>query len=485
VLGGLCYDQTVCLQVRGPGVPQQVLALAKGPARVARPPDPLTGPVPFQVASPPLTFTPDGQGATFTHQLPPCRTLEGRAVAADTAEPLANARLLVVAPGFVDGLSHCAVLDEGWADGAGRFRLRPALTEGPCLLEVYPAEGAPYLPRLMIVPEAKGNATQRLTVELPRGLSVRGTVTDAEGRPVAGADVGFLARRADNPFFRNALLDRFTVARSGKDGAFRLVVPPGPGHLLVTGPSADYVAERTDWGTLRYGKAMPAPFRAHRIVPLSLRPGEVPPELRITLKRGRRVTGEVTGPDGTPLADGVVLCPSQFERGVGDGTVPILVRKGRFVLPGCDPALTYPVLVVDSTKTLAALAELPATGGRPHRIRLAPCGSAVARFVDEKGRPLAGQRVGVLILFPHEAPGAAPLGKRLTDVKQSDSFQRMWSGRGLETNAEGWVKATTLVPGALYQLRWLVGNQVWVTPPFTVRPGEERTLGVIAIKPAR
>jgi hypothetical protein len=485
VLGGLCYDQTVRLQLRGPAVAQQVLALARGPARPDGPLDPLTGPVPSQAAWPRLTFTPDGQGATFTHRLPPSRALEGKVVTADTAEPLASARLLVVVAGPADVASRCAVLEEGWTDGAGRFRLRPASAGGPCRLEIYPAEGAPYLPRLAVV-EAAAKATEGLTVELPRGLPVRGTVTDAAtGRPVAGAEVGFLARQADNPFYRKDVIDRFTVARSGEDGAFRLVVPPGTGHLLVTGPSAEHVAERTDWGTLRLGKAMPAFVRAHRVVPLSLRPGEVPPEVRIALKRGVRVTGEVTRPDGTPLDEGVVFCPSQFERRVGDTPVPILVRKGRFVLPGCDRALTYPVLAVDRTETLAALAELPAAGGRPHPIRLAPCGSAVARFVDEKGRPVAGQRVAVLMLLPHEAPGVAPLGQRLTDVRQADSFQRLWSGQALEANAQGLVKATTLVPGALYQLKWLVGNRIWVTPPFTVGPGEARTLGDIAIKPGR
>jgi hypothetical protein len=485
VLRGLCYDQTIRLQLRGPAVAQQVLALARGPARPEVSLDPLTGPVPFRAAWPRLTFTPDGLGAAFTHQLPPSRALEGQVVAADTARPLANARLLVVAPGLVDGVSRCDVLEEGWTDGAGRFQLRPALTEGPCRLEVYPAEGAPYLP-LLVAAEARANATERLTVKLPRGLPVRGMVTDAAtGRPVAGAAVGFIARETDSPFYRNDVIDRFTVARSGEDGAFRLVVPPGPGHLLVTAPGAEYVAERTDWGTLRFGKAMPAALRAHRVVPLSLRPGEVPPDLRIALKRGVRVTGEVTRPDGTPLAEGVVFCAAQFERRLGDNPVPVLVRKGRFVLPGCDRALTYPVLAVDSTQTLAALAEVPAAGGRPPRIRLAPCGSAVARFVDEKGRPVAGQRVVVVMLLPHEAPGVAPVGRRLTDARQANKFQKVWSGQALETNAEGLVQARTLVPRALYQLRHLAGKQIGVTTPFTVGPGEARTLGDITIKPAR
>ena len=89
---------------------------------------------------------------------------------------------------------------------------------------------------------------------LPRGVLVRGRVTEARsGRPVAGALVIYSQRRKDNPFYRPQDSTPTPRPKAGPDGSFSLAVPPGPGHLLVLGPTPDYVHVETTDGDLDEG----------------------------------------------------------------------------------------------------------------------------------------------------------------------------------------------------------------------------------------
>src|SRR5262249_27304014 len=151
----------------------------------------------------------------MTWSLSPARRLEGKVVHEDTGKPAANCRLVIGPAGI-----------EGRADGAGRFKLNmPAVEQRdlPPLL-VYPADGEPYLPVRREVVWPRGAVKHDVEVTLPRGVLVRGKVTEANsGRPVAGAGVQFVPRETDNPNFRpNVLTSWEHVAASGGDGSFRL-----------------------------------------------------------------------------------------------------------------------------------------------------------------------------------------------------------------------------------------------------------------------
>src|SRR5262249_40068585 len=128
------------------------------------------------------------------------------------------------------------------------------------------------------------------------------------------------------------------------------------------------------------------------------------------------------------------------------------IRNGRFELPGCDPEKTMPVLFIDTRNQEGALVEL---SGKPAKgeqvtVRLAPCGSAPARFVHPPGHPLPKPAVLLDLLV---RPGAdlqesidkqvqagitVPLG-RLTD-----------SSCVTEGSQEGTLTFSCLIPGATY-----------------------------------
>src|SRR5207244_11976343 len=98
----------------------------------------------------------------------------------------------------------------------------------------------------------KGARKQQVDLALPRGVLVRGTVTEADsGKPLAGARVQFNPRQANNPHFReDVVTDWEGAVVSGPDGRFQIATLPGPGHLLFRGPTPDYIHLETSYDEL-------------------------------------------------------------------------------------------------------------------------------------------------------------------------------------------------------------------------------------------
>src|SRR5262249_56635854 len=120
---------------------------------------------------------------------------EGWVVHADTGKPAANARVFMSVDPSVreDGATAYAIGGTGTygvrTDAEGRFRLHPARGRG-FLVTAYADEGQPYLTVRKQLLWPKGRAKARMDLALPRGILVRGKVTEApSGKPVAGAGV--------------------------------------------------------------------------------------------------------------------------------------------------------------------------------------------------------------------------------------------------------------------------------------------------------
>ena len=82
-----------------------------------------------------------------------------------------------------------------------------------------------------------------------------------------------------------------------------MVVPRGPGHLLVQGPSADYLHVTTsnvEMGVVHRPRFQLYPD-AH--AGLDIKDGEATHPVELRLRRGVTVTGRVVGPDGKPVAE--------------------------------------------------------------------------------------------------------------------------------------------------------------------------------------
>jgi RNA polymerase sigma factor (sigma-70 family) len=401
-------------------------------------------------------------GKEVARSLAPARVLEGSVTYGDTRKPVASARLVVMCSQQRYGSRVSSMT--GKTDAQGRFRLVPY--PGRYFeLTAYPPAGEPYLlMRREINWRQADLVKQEVQLALVRAVLVRGTVIEqSSGKPVAGASVYFEPNRDNNPYFREDVRPFWVggenYSLSGKDGTFQLGVLPGPGHLLIRGPTLDYV--HVEIGSKQiYGRQINPNWRYYfdGVVPLNLKPQAGTHEVKVTLRRGVTIKGNVVGPDGKPVAQGVLVCRSYIPFGKSLNPARTKeVKDGRFELPGCDPDRPAQVFFLDPKNRLGATVELSAkkAGGKPVTVRLQRSGSATARILDKDGKPVAGMNVDVQVLI---TPGIPFAGSLLSPMLIADtaSMSMLDPARhgDLKSDAQGRITFPTLVPGATC---WLIG----------------------------
>ncbi len=430
------------------------------------------------------------------------RDLRGRVTYADTGKPAAFVRLLATALDKVPfgiGLNHV----ECRTDELGRFSLN-TFPGNYQLLIVHPPGESPYRTLRQMVPWAQA-ARQQVELALPRGILVRGVVKErSSGQPIAGARVQFRPRKNNNPFYRQEYQrhsdeEDFETAISGPDGRFEFGVLPGPGHLLVLGPTLDYLPVETSWGQLEYGRPGGLRYYPDGLVALETKPGAEAQDVTLELRRGVTLQGRVVGPDGKPVDRFLGhYRPTGFNwwqrRNLLEG------RDGRFELPGCDPEKPFTAWLVDPDNELGATVELSAKQAaiQPATVRLERCGSAVAQFVGKDGKRLVNYTPFFSMVI---TPGASMAATGFTGHDDKKELEGDWFnvpfwirsrfGRPLwpninHTNAQGQITYRTLIPGATYRFVMLnllpkggldeVADKGWPTRDFTVKPGETLVL---------
>ena len=316
-------------------------------------------------------------------------------------------------------------------------------------------------------------------------MLVHGTLTEAgTAKAVAKATVQFIPRRANNPNFReDALTGWQNTVVSGADGRFDICVLPGPGHLLIHGPTLDYIFAEIGDNKLYQGKDGGRRYYAHAIVPLDLKPATETHDVTVTLKPAVTVKGRVIGPDGKPVAEALMVSRlnihplSPFWRGF-----PIIVRDGRFELHGCDPEKTYPVSFLDSKSDSGATVELSGKkAGEEVMVRLTPCGSAATRLLDGEGKPIVKTP---LLLEMVVTPGAAHYdfkklnekGEMAADSDFVANIDRP-SSRNMpqtpQTDADGRITFTRLIPGATYRIVEIGDRDDMIKCEFKAESGKD------------
>lgn len=432
------------------------------------------------------------------------RNLRGRVTYADTGKPAANMRVLAVAledSYRLGGPNHV----EGRTDEQGRFVLNTYPGNSQALI-VDPPAGTPYQRLRQMIPWARA-AREQVDVTLPRGILVHGVLTERpSGKPVAGARVQFRPRENNNPFYRREVTggeeEYYETAISDTDGRFQLCVLPGPGHLFALGPTLDYVPVETSRGQLEYGKPGGRRYYPDALVALDIKPGTEMHEVNVELRRGVTLQGRVVGPDDKPVDSFVGLCRHYRPTGFSwwQQRYNLLEgRDGQFELPGCDPERPFTVWLVAPDAGLGATAELSAkqAAGQPVTVRLERCGSAVARFADQDGKPLVKYYPFFSIVI---TPGIYDPGYFIDydDKKPLEAdglIVPYWIGipaywrqdalhRSRMTDAEGHITFTNLIPGATYRImtpniatskgRWdELAVKGFPFKDFTVKPGEK------------
>jgi RNA polymerase sigma factor (sigma-70 family) len=402
--------------------------------------------------APTLVEVKAGRTQEINLTLSPAQIVEGTVTAEDTGKPVPHAH---VQPDTGRGAQ---------ADEKGHYRL--SLSAGKSYtLSVTGPEGQPYLRRRSRLEWPKGAVKHRLDVSLPRGVVVRGQVSDAStGKPIAGAIV------------HDAAHLWIHYATTGDDGAFAFAVSPGRGHLLVKGPNNAYVAAEITSGELEGGKRSGYRYYPDALIPFDVKAGADPLDVTAKLRRGVSIRGRVVGPDGKPVAEGVLCCWNQMRADVAMWFgAAAAVHDGQFELRGCDPEATYPVHFLDPRNKLGATARLSAkeAGDKEVTVRLEPCGSAVARFVDKEGNVLTKFRP---IFYIVARPGEKGVKADADFVANVDRVN--YSGGGTAVDDKGRCSYPVLIPGATYRL---LDNNLEPVKEFTVKPGEALDLGDVTI----
>jgi hypothetical protein len=431
------------------------------------------------------------------YRLAPARLLSGRVLADDTGKPLAGARLAVYAGNFMgtyperytaltaaQGFIRSVRADslDGRADADGRFRLRLPKA-GVYRVDVFPPAGSGRLALTRQIRWGLDTRGREEEFRLPHGVELRGRVVEAEsGQPMAGAYAYFQPRTKDNPQYRPEILcDRLTMVRSGPDGTFRTQVPPGPGRLYAYGPDWEYQPQILDPKALVPAPNRPRRFYADATATLDVPADSAGEEVQLVLRRGLRVTGSVTGPDGAPAGSCTLVCTGKVVPMRNGVVAPLPAHGGQFALPGCDARQIYTVVFLDTLNKRGAVAEIRGDpAAPPPEVRLAPCGTARLRLLGPDGYAAAGYRLGVCLLLEADAP-AGDADALAARCKAADPYQAEWFDprnyfRPPVTDEAGWATLPALVPGARYQVCVLDGGLWAVQEPFSVRAGEARQL---------
>jgi protocatechuate 3,4-dioxygenase beta subunit len=410
-----------------------------------------------------------GQPEEPAFTLAPAQVLEGRVVYEDTGRPAVGAT--------VDGAP---------TDERGRFRL-PVSAEGRFGVMATPPEGQPYLTVARSFEWPKGAVRHAVKINLPRGVLVRGKVTEAgSGKPASGAAVQFYPRRgADSKVPPGALSGWQVREVTGPDGRFRIAVTPGTCHLLVQGPTADFVHVEISSEMLNSGRPGGSRFYPDAAVKLAnLSPeGEVK-EVAITLGRGVTVRGRVLGPDGKPVARVILLHRLHVYHDLGWHSATE-ARDGWFEVAGLDPDKTYPVFFLDAEHQWGATVQLSGRqAGQEVTVLLAPCGKATARYVDGQAKPRANLAAAPdIVVTPGgwNLYGSGGKNELLADSGSLTNIDRHNYGGRVKTDAAGRITFPALIPGATYRVARWEKDEWRPFKEFTVESGKTLDLGDVII----
>jgi RNA polymerase sigma factor (sigma-70 family) len=425
-------------------------------------------------------------GKETTLALEPARLIEGRVLAADTGRPIQHA--IVSAQYYVENERARGFATVKFrADDQGRFTMNPSAGE-IYTLGAFPTGGEPYLIQQDELKWTKGVAKATHDIKLRRGVLIRGKVTEqGTGRPLPASSIQFIPVRGDE----RVLSGWQAIVASDDAGAFQIAVSPGKGHLLVFGPTGDYVLSEIGSNRLYGDRPGGQRYRAHAIIPYECTTGEEPAEVAAALRPGVTIKGRALGPDGQTVTSGFILTTLHIEAfnpsWRGDFNVPI--RDGRVELHGLDPEGTARIYVLDPEHEWGVTVDVSgAQAGDDLTIPLQRCGQAKARFIGPDKKPVARYRPRFEIVV---TPGPSAMGRDdrelAADASLVANVDRKHYGNLPGTDQAGRITLISLIPGALYRISdFSAANDtnkgIELRRDFTVRPGEFLDLGDILIE---
>ena len=186
------------------------------------------------------------------------------------------------------------------------------------------------------------------------------------------------------------------IVASQDDGSFQIAVPPGKGHLLVFGPTGDYVLGEIGFDRLvsRSARRLHR-YYAHAIIPYEVKAGDPPHEVAAAPAARRDDQGRGSRDPRARRSPTASSSPrSTSSRSARSGAAiscPDPRRPLRAARPRSRGVRSH--LFLDPEHEWGATVEVSGKqAGEDLTIRLQPCGRAKARFVGPDGKPVVQHR---------------------------------------------------------------------------------------------
>lgn len=443
----------------------------------------------FARQTPSFKLGDDGKTQDVPLALEPARIIEGQVVAADTGRPIPRA-IISAAARIKNEHANGYFSTNFRADADGRFQINP-LVGSEYLMNIYPPAGEPYLIAHSNLKWVEGNLRARLDVKLDRGVLIRGKVTDAKtGQPLPGASVQFLPRNDPD----RILSGWQAIVASDSEGVYQIAVPAGQGHLLIFGPTSDYVLESIGGRVLRFDKPGGERHYAHKILAYEARTGPEPLTLDAPLRPAKPVTIQISGPNGQSVTSGLALTPLEVRASnpTWRGDTSSRIVNGRYTLRGlADDATAHLDLLDDEHEWGASIEVSGKQADTGVSVSLQPCGTAKLRLVNPEGKPLVDRSPQLYYIATPGPPKFSQLKQHRGVLTADDEWiqnldrRHYWDMK--RTDDQGRVSLPSLIPGALYRITDFstvndrdTGEQI--RRDFRVKPGETLDLGDILIE---
>ncbi|QDT89937.1 M56 family metallopeptidase [Gimesia algae] len=416
--------------------------------------------------------------------LKPAQFLSGKVIDEKTDQPIAGAEVMILEKPYRIVRTN--------ADGSFRIARGTALNtlfpSGETIINVYPPSESAYLFHALEWKWPNNRLSDAdLTIKMKTGILLTGRVTETEtGKPVPKVTLFFESQEYNNPLFDSTSECRFFGAdmkyTTDAAGRFQMPVWPGPGRLIVTAPTLDYVHQEDSMGDKYYGKPGLQREYYDAVTRLNFKPNEHPKPLEIELERGFTLRQMIVRPDGQP-ASGKVFARSYlpFKNDIDASLPEMLLQDGQLELPGFHPQKSMPLFFLDLEHHCGKIVTEFYPEDAP--IQLEKCGTATFQFEDNNGKPLVGHEPLLIIIV---TPGVT--NTAMIEPEQPLWFEHMfWQNilrpdRISKTDAEGRVTVNDLIPGATYQLQ-LIKKGRWASGyEFTVRPGETTDVGKVVLE---
>ncbi len=305
--------------------------------------------------------------------LQPAQIVSGRVTYADNGKPVPHAWVSVSSSSETQRGTHYWDFQ---ADAEGRFRADPF--PGDRLFVVaHSPDRQPYLSVRKTFDWPKGAIEHAVDLALPRGVSIRGKVTEeGSGQPIAGAAVRYsvYTKLDANP-------DNWaSPAETSADGSFEFAVAPQPGYLAIGAPSEDYVTQEIGDRLLFEGQPGGRRMYAHAFNVCDPKSDTGGLAFNVVLHRGAFIKGRVVGPDGQPVHDAWMFSrlSSDGRLRLGDPGVPGSTAARATASSSCTESTPAHALSSTSSSRNGSSEQQSIYRGSRRAVRRLRCGSSPA-----------------------------------------------------------------------------------------------------------